>query len=182
MANLLFGRVSPGGKLPFTWPRTVGQVPLVYSHTRSHEPDNQTRRYWDEANSPLFPFGHGLSYGRFEFGNVTVDQPVISTTGTVTVAVDVANRADRQADEVVQLYISQRHGTASRPGRELKGFSRVTLAAGESRTLEFRLGPNERQYWNAAVRDWVIDPSTFDVWVGGDSSASVATTFEVSAE
>ena len=66
MANLLFGDVSPGGKLPFTWPRTVGQVPMVYAHTRSHEPENQWRRYWDEESTPLFPFGHGLSYGRFE--------------------------------------------------------------------------------------------------------------------
>ena len=75
VANLLFGDVSPGGKLPFTWPRTVGQVPMIYSHTRSHEPENQARRYWDEASTPLFPFGYGLSYGRFEYADLTVDQP-----------------------------------------------------------------------------------------------------------
>ena len=91
--------------------------------------------------------------------------------GTVTVSVEVTNTADREADEVVQLYIHQRHGSASRPVRELKGFQRVTLAAGESRTLQFPVGPNERRYWNAAVRDWVTDSSTFDVWVGGDSTA-----------
>jgi beta-glucosidase len=179
VANLLFGDVSPGGKLPFTWPRTVGQVPMVYSHTRSHEPDNQSRRYWDEESTPLFPFGFGLSYGRFEYANLTVSQPAITTGGTVTVSVDVTNTADREADEVVQLYIHQRHGSASRPVRELKGFSRVTLAAGESRTLQFPLGPNERQYWNAAACDWVTDSSTFDVWVGGDSTAQLSTSFEV---
>jgi beta-glucosidase len=178
-ANLLFGDVSPGGKLPFTWPRTAGQVPLVYSHTRSHEPDNQARRYWDEAGSPLFPFGYGLSYGRFEYANLTVDQPFVATNGTATVSVEVTNTGDRDADEVVQLYIHQRHGSASRPVRELKGFSRVTLAAGQSRIIEFPVGPDERQYWNAAVRDWVADSSTFDVWVGGDSTAPLATTFEV---
>ena len=135
VANLLFGDVSPGGKLPFTWPRTVGQVPMTYAHTISHEPENQARRYWDEASTPLFPFGYGLSYGRFTYTNLTVDEPATTTDGTVTVSVEVTNTGDREADEVVQLYLHQRHGTASRPVRELKGFQRVTLAAGESRTL-----------------------------------------------
>ena len=181
-ANLLFGDVSPGGKLPFSWPRTVGQVPMVYAHTRSHEPENQARRYWDEASTPLFPFGYGLSYGRFEYASLTVDEPASTASGTVTVSVDVTNVADREADEVVQLYIGQRHGSASRPVRELKGFRRVTLAAGESRRLQFGVGPNERRYWNAAVRDWVTDSSTFDVWVGGDSTAQLSANFEVTKE
>jgi beta-glucosidase len=182
VANLLFGDVSPGGKLPFTWPRTVGQVPMVYAHTRSHEPENQPRRYWDESSTPLFPFGHGLSYGRFEYADLAVDQPAIVTSGTVTVSVEVTNTADREADEVVQLYLHQRHGAASRPVRELKGFRRITLAAGESRTVQFRVGPKERRYWNAAVRGWVTDSSAFDVWVGADSTAPLATVFEVKAE
>ena len=181
-ANLLFGDVSPGGKLPFSWPRTVGQVPMVYAHTRSHEPENQARRYWDEASTPLFPFGYGLSYGRFEYASLTVDEPAITTSGTVTASVEVTNVGDREADEVVQLYIGQRHGSASRPVRELKGFRRVTLAAGESRRLQFGVGPNERRYWNAAVRDWVTDSSTFDVWVGGDSTAQLSANFEVTKE
>jgi beta-glucosidase len=181
VANLLFGAVSPGGKLPFTWPRTVGQVPMIYSHTRSHEPENQARRYWDEASTPLFPFGHGLSYGRFDYRDLSVDQPTTTTDGTVTVSVEVANTADRPADEVVQLYLHQRYGTASRPVRELKGFQRVTLAAGESRTLQFPVGPAERRYWNSAVRDWVLDAATFDVWVGGDCTAELATSFDVTS-
>jgi beta-glucosidase len=179
VANLLFGEVSPSGKLPFSWPHTVGQVPFIYSHTRSHEPQNQGRRYWDEPSTPLFPFGHGLSYGRFDYRDLSVDQPTTTTDGTVTVSVEVANTADRPADEVVQLYLHQRYGTASRPVRELKGFQRVTLAAGESRTLRFPVGPAERRYWNAAVRDWVLDAATFDVWVGGDCTAELATSFDV---
>jgi beta-glucosidase len=178
-ANLLFGDVSPGGKLPFSWPRTAGQLPMVYAHTRSHDPDNQVQRYWDEASTPLFPFGHGLSYGRFAYANISVDQPSITRMGTVTVVVEVTNTSHREADEVVQLYLHQRAGTASRPVRELKGFARVTLAAGDSRTLQFAVGPNERRYWNAAVRDWVNDLSGFDVWVGGDSGARLSTEFEV---
>ncbi len=178
-ANLLFGDVSPGGKLPFTWPRTVGQVPMVYSHTRSHEPDNQGRRYWDEESTPLFPFGHGLSYGSFSYSNLTVDRDAIAPDEALQVSVEVANTGDREADEVVQLYIHQRYGSSSRPVRELKGFQRISLGAGESRTLQFTLGWAELSYWNAAARDWVLDASTFDVWVGGDSTAELATTFQV---
>jgi beta-glucosidase len=179
VANLLFGEVSPGGKLPFTWPRTVGQVPMVYSHTRSHEPQNQERRYWDEESTPLFPFGHGLSYAEFSYRNLAVDRDAIGPDEGLTVSVDVANTADREADEVVQLYIHQRYGSASRPVRELKGFQRISLGAGESRTLQFTLGRAELSYWNAVARDWVLDASTFDVWVGGDSTAELATMFQV---
>ena len=139
VANLLFGDVSPGGKLPFSWPRTVGQVPMIYAHTRSHEPENQARRYWDEASTPLFPFGHGLSYGRFDYADLTVDQPTTTHRRDghgVGARSPTPRTAD--ADEVVQLYLHQRHGTASRPVRELKGFQRVTLAAGESRTVSFQ--------------------------------------------
>ena len=174
-------RRRPGGKLPFTWPRTVGQVPMIYSHTRSHEPENQARRYWDEESTPLFPFGHGLSYTRFAYGELTVDRDAIAAGDTLTVSVNVTNAGPRQGDEVVQLYIHQRHGSASRPVRELKGFQRVALEAGETRTVRFALGPAELRYWNAASRDWVIDTATFDLWVGGDSTAELATTFEVTA-
>ncbi|HLZ23937.1 MAG TPA: fibronectin type III-like domain-contianing protein [Ktedonobacterales bacterium] len=97
-------------------------------------------------------------------------------------SVEVTNTSDRAADEVVQLYLHQRRGSASRPVRELKGFRRVTLAARESRILQFPIGPNERRYWNGAVRDWVTECSTFDVWVGGDSTAELATAFEVTPE
>jgi beta-glucosidase len=179
VANLLFGGVSPGGKLPFTWPRTVGQVPMIYSHTISHEPDNQGRRYWDEESTPLFPFGHGLSYASFSYSNLSLDHEAIGRDEALTVSVDVTNTGRREADEVVQLYIHQRYGSASRPVRELKGFQRISLAAGESRTLQFPLGRAELSYWNAAARDWVVDAATFDVWVGGDSTAELTTTFQV---
>jgi beta-glucosidase len=176
---LLFGDVSPGGKLPLTWPRTVGQVPMIYSYTRSHEPDNQGRRYWDEESTPLFPFGHGLSYASFSYSNLSLDREAIGPEEALTVSVEVTNTGRREADEVVQLYIHQQYGSASRPVRELKGFQRISLGAGESRTLQFPLGPAELSYWNAATHDWVVDASTFDVWVGGDSTAELATTFQV---
>ncbi len=173
VADLLFGAVSPGGKLPFTWPRTVGQVPMVYSHTRSHEPENQQRRYWDEASTPLFPFGHGLSYGRFTYGDLSV----VENGDRVTVSVEVTNTADREAAEVVQLYLHQRYGSASRPVRELKGFRRVVVPPGSSRTVEFTVGEDERRYWSTTTRDWVLDDAEFDVYVGGDSTAELTATF-----
>jgi beta-glucosidase len=178
-ADLLFGDVAPGGKLPFSWPRTVGQVPMIYSHTVSHEPANQGRRYWDEQSTPLFPFGHGLSYGRFEYTDLTLDRGRIQAGDTVTVSVTVTNVGQRAGVEVAQLYIHQRYGSASRPVQELKGFQRLSLAAGESRTLRFPLGPDELRYWNAATRDWVIDATTVDVFVGGDSTAAQTVSFTI---
>ena len=150
---------------------------MVYTHTMSHEPENQAKRYWDEESTPLFPFGYGLSYGRFAYADLSVDRAELPAGESLTVSVTVRNTGDRDADEVVQLYLHQRHGTAARPVRELKGFSRVQLAAGAEQTVAFTLGSAELRYWNAAVRDFVLDRSTFDVWVGGDSTAELATTF-----
>jgi beta-glucosidase len=181
VANLLLGDVSPGGKLPFSWPRTVGQVPMIYAHTTSHEPEKQTKRYWDEESTPLFPFGFGLSYARFGYSDLALDQQVLEAGESLTASVTVTNTADRDADEVVQLYVHQRHGSASRPVRELKGFRRVHLEAGSSRIVKFTIGPAELRYWNAGVRDFVQDASTFDLWVGGDSTAQLATTFTTTA-
>jgi beta-glucosidase len=179
IANVLFGDVAPGGKLPFSWPRTVGQVPMIYSHTISHDPEKQGQRYWDEESTPLFPFGYGLSYGEIVYGQLDLDRSSVTADESLTVSVEVTNQGSAAADEVVQLYIHQRHGSASRPVRELKGFERISLDAGEARSVRFTLGPAELRYWNAEARDWVQDASTFDVWVGGSSAAELGTTFEV---
>ncbi len=181
-ANLLFGDAVPGGKLPFTWPRDVGQVPLIYAHLTSHDPANAEKRYSNESNAPYYPFGYGLSYSTFAYANLKVDQPRIAPGGSVTVSVDLKNVGARTADEVAELYIHQRSGTAARPVRELKGFQRVTLKPGETRTLQFHLGPDELRYWNAASHDWVIDASTFDVAVGGDSTAKFGASFAVGGQ
>lgn len=177
VANLLLGDVSPGGKLPFSWPRAVGQIPITYAHTTSHEPENQQRRYWDEESTPLYPFGFGLSYARFDYSSLVLDRDVLAAGDSLTASVEVTNVGDRAADEVVQLYLHQRHGSASRPVRELKGFQRVPLLPGETRTVQFRIGPAELRYWNAGARDFTLDASTFDLWVGGDSAAGLGTIF-----
>jgi beta-glucosidase len=179
VANLLFGDAVPGGKLPFSWPRHVGQVPMIYSRLASHEPAKGGERYFNEESTPFYPFGYGLSYSTFAYDKLTLDRPSVAAGGTLTVSVEVRNTGKRKADEVAQLYIHQRHGSAARPIRELKGFQRVTLEPGEARTLKFTLGPDELRYWSAAKKDWVVEASTYDVWVGGDSTAPLTTTFNV---
>lgn len=180
-ANLLFGDAVPGGKLPFTWPRNAGQLPMYYSRLTTHDPRGANSRYWNEPGSPVYPFGHGLSYSTFAYGNLKIDRSPIAAQ-SVTVTVDVRNTGSRTADEVAQLYLHQRSGSAARPVRELKGFSRVTLKPGELRTLRFQLGPEELRYWNAATRDWTIDPSIYDVAIGGSSAVPFGGTFTINSE
>jgi beta-glucosidase len=180
IANLLFGDAVPGGKLPFDWVQNSAQIPFYYSHTLSQDPDKQSQRYWEGKTTPLYPFGYGLSYTSFAYANLKVSQPEIKIGGSVEVSVEAKNTGARAGEEVVQLYLHQQSGGASRPVRELKGFERVSLAAGETKTVRFKLGPEELRYWNAAVRNWIQDAATFDVWVGGDSNAALQTTFKVS--
>lgn len=179
LASVLVGDVSPAARLPFTWPRHVGQVPMVYSHHRTFEPENQGARYFEEESSPLYPFGHGLSYASFEYTDLLADRPAVSVGDSTSVSVSVRNVSDRRADEVVQLYVHQRHGTSSRPVRELKGFQRITLEPGEQRTLAFPIGPDQLRYWSAVTRGFVQDATTIDVWVGADSNADLHATIEV---
>lgn len=182
IANLLFGVAEPQGRLPFTWPRTAGQLPMPYAHTRSHDPQKQNRRYWDEESSPLFPFGFGLGFASFSYSDITVDQDHISRDGTVRISATVTNIADRAGSDVAQLYLHQRYGTSSRPVRLLKGFQRVRLAAGEQTRVQFEVTEAERRYWSAATRDWVTDATVFDVWVGSDVAAELRTEFTVVSE
>lgn len=179
VARLLFGDVSPAGRLPFTWPRSVGQVPLYYGHLTGFQPETQGRRYWDEESTPLYPFGYGLSYATFRYSALTLDKSSMAVGETAVVSVDVSNESPRSADEVVQLYIHQRHGTSSRPVRELKGFQRVTVPGHSTRTVRFPLGPDELRYWSPAKRAWTQDATTIDVWVGGDVNADLAGVLKV---
>ena len=182
VADLLWGDATPGGKLPITWPRSSGQIPIYYARNLTQQPEGGkgfTSRYWDLPTSPLYPFGHGLSYTTFGYSNLRVSKPEMNVGQSVEVSVDVENTGQRSGDEVVQLYIHQRSGSASRPVRELKGFERITLAPREKRTVRFTLGKSELTYWSTAARGWVQEPATFDVWVGGDSNATLTTTFRV---
>jgi beta-glucosidase len=179
VANLLFGDVAPGGKLPFTWPASVSQIPLIYSYYLSHDPPNAEKRYWDTSNAPTYPFGYGLSYSTFAFSNLKLDKTIVAPDEPLAVSVDVKNTGMRAADEVAQLYIHQRYGTSSRPRRELKGFARVTLKPGEVRTMRFVLSAADRTYWSAASHSWTEDETAFDLWVGDSSDATLSASFSV---
>lgn len=179
IANLVFGDAVPGGKLPYAWPRNIGQVPLPYAQLRSFKPEDADKRYWNEMNTPLYPFGHGLSYSSFAYGPPRLSQERVMVGETVEVSVDLTNTGDITADEVAQLYIHQRHGSAARPVRELKGFERVTLEPGQTRTVKFALGPHALRYWSSAHRDWVQDATVIDIAVGGSSEAPFGAALEV---
>jgi beta-glucosidase len=179
VANLLFGDAVPGGKLPITWPRDVGQVPIYYAHNTTQAPENQGKRYWEEESTPLYPFGYGLSYSKFAFSNLKLSRTEIKPGESIDVTVDLENRGATSADEVAQLYIHQQFGNTSRPVRELKGFERITLAAHEKKTIHFSLGNDELTYWSTTTKSWVEEPATFDVWVGADSTAQLHANFNV---
>jgi beta-glucosidase len=182
VADILYGDATPGGKLPVTWPRSTGQIPIYYAHHLTQEPatkKNFTSRYWDIPSSPLYPFGHGLSYTTFSYSNLRVSKPELKVGESTEVLVDVENTGQRAGEEVAQLYIHQRYGSASRPVRELKGFERVTLAPGQKRTVRFTLSKRELTYWSGAAKAWVQEPGVFDLWVGADATASLSTTFRV---
>ena len=179
VASALVGDCSPAGRLPFTWPRHVGQVPMVYNHYRTFQPEHQDKRYWDDESTPLYPFGHGLSYATVTYTNLRLERDAMAIGEATTVSVDLTNTSDRAAEEVAQLYLHQRYGTSTRPVRELKGFQRVALAPRETRTLTFALGPDQLRYWSAVTRCWVQDATTLDVWVGGSSTSELTATLTI---
>jgi beta-glucosidase len=176
VADILFGDANPGGKLPVTFPRKGSHAPLYYARNLTHSPEGAPMynpRYWDGLPTPLYPFGYGLSYTTFSITNLKVAAPQVKVGESVAVTADVTNTGSVAGDEVVQLYIHQRAGSDSRPLRELKGFERLTLKPGETRTVTFQLGPAELSHWSTSAGEWVQDAEAFDIWVGSDSLATL---------
>ena len=175
VADVLFGDFNPGGKLPVTFPRTTGQIPIYYNRKNTGRPPaagtKYTSKYLDVPWTPLYPFGHGLSYTTFAYDNLRLSAPRMRQTDSLTVSVDVANTGDRAGDEVVQLYIQDEVASVTRPLKQLKGFSRITLQPGQRRTVTFSLRSDDLAFYDAAARR-VVEPGFFKVYVG-TSSASV---------
>lgn len=179
IADLLFGDANPGGKLPITWPRSVGQVPIFYARNLTQIPNAPDTRYWDGSSAPLYPFGYGLSYTTFKVDGLKLDSSAVKSGSALTVSVDVQNTGSVAGDEVVQLYTHQRSGSASRPVRELKGFRRITLKPQERQTVTLQLDTHDLGFWSSQTHHWSIEPGLFDLWVGTSSAATDHATFTV---
>jgi beta-glucosidase len=183
IADVLFGDANPGAHLPVSWPRNAGQLPLYYNHNLTQAPETAPdfkSRYWDLPSTPLYPFGYGLSYTKFSYDNLKLSTKQTNANGgKIEVSVDVSNTGSRAGDAVVQLYIHQRAGSASRPVRQLEGFERVALEAGAKKSLHFTLSKDELQFWSPVEKKWVVEPEHFDVWVGGDSTAQLHDEFQL---
>ncbi len=179
VADLLSGKAVPGGHLPFAWPRSVGQIPINYARNLTQIPEDTEHRYWDDSSLPLYPFGYGLSYTSFKIANLKEGASSAHAGATLPISIDVTNTGTSAGDEVIQLYTHQRAGSASRPIRELKGFQRVTLQPGETKTVTLALDTNQLSFWSSQTHRRSIEPGTFDLWVGTDANATEHSTFNV---
>ena len=175
ICDVVFGDVSPSGKLTTTFPKNVGQIPLYYNHLNTGRPLEAGKwfskfrsNYLDIDNDPLYPFGYGLSYTTFRYGDLQLSNNSMNERGKITASVTVTNMGNYDADEIVQMYIRDMVGSVARPVKELKGFERIHLKKGESRTVSFDITAEQLKFYNSAL-NWVCEPGEFEVMVGGNS-------------
>jgi beta-glucosidase len=178
IADILTGAISPGGRLPIGMPRHSGQTPMTYAHVATGRPANadltvDSARYHDTDIGPLFPFGHGLSYAAFDYGPITLGSPEIAATGAQRIGITVTNRGPVPADEVVQLYLCDPVASVARPVKELRGFVRLSLKPGDSRSVTFTLTPDQMAIWHEGR--WLIEPGEIRVMIGSSSEDIRAT-------
>jgi beta-glucosidase len=182
IAQVLFGDYNPAGRLPVSVPRNVGQVPIYYNHKNTGRPpdpaNKYTSKYLDVPWTPLYPFGHGLSYTTFEYREIRLDKSRMTATDSVTVSVRVANTGQRAGDEVVQLYVRDDVGSVTRPVKELRGFQRIRLEPGQEQSVTFTLGPDDLAFLDAEMRR-IVEPGIFTVWAGPSSAQGIEARFEV---
>ena len=183
VADVLFGKVDPGGKLPMSFPRDVGQIPVSYNELptgRPADPGNKyTSKYLDVPNTPQYPFGYGLSYTTFSLSNLHLSAGSISTSGSLTVSADLSNSGTVAGNDVVQLYVHQDGTTILQPVRRLDGFQRVTLAPGRTKTIKFTLGPGNIGFYTNTPGQFVVEPGTVDLYVGDSSVGGLQGQFTV---
>ncbi|UKM64510.1 glycoside hydrolase family 3 C-terminal domain-containing protein [Flavobacteriaceae bacterium GSB9] len=173
VADVLFGDYNPGGRLPITFPKSVGQLPIYYNQKPS-----AIHRYVSESENPLYTFGYGLSYTTFEYSNLKLSSDIIHIDGKIIISVDVKNTGDYDGDEVVQLYINDIYSSVTTPHKTLKGFERIFIKQGETKQVKFELSPAELAIWNRDMQR-VVEPGDFQVMVGGNSVDLVKATFKV---
>ena len=184
IADVLFGDYNPSGKLPMSFPRSVGQIPTYYSHLNTGRPYNAdkpnkyTSRYFDEANGPLYPFGYGLSYTTFSVSDVKMSAPTLQRDGSVTASVQVTNTGKREGATVIQLYLQDVTASLSRPVKMLRGFKKVTLKPGETQTVSFPIDIEALKFWNQQMK-YDAEPGKFNVFIGVDSARVKQGEFEL---
>jgi beta-glucosidase len=198
IADLLFGIESPSGKLPATFPRMVGQIPIYYSQKNTGKPPSRdnvvhiddidtfapqtslgmSAFHLDTCFTPLFAFGHGLSYASFEYGNIRTSTREIELGETVTVSAELTNRGDVAADEVAQIYVRDLVASITRPVKELKGFRRIRLEPGETATVAFDLHTDDLAFYGRDMQ-LTVEPGEFHVWIGGSSETELRTDFRI---
>ena len=184
IADVLFGDYNPSGKLPMSFPRSVGQIPVYYNHLNTGRPYNADRpnkytsRYFDEANGALFPFGFGLSYTTFSVSDVSLSAPTMTRDGKLAASVTVNNTGKREGAIAVQMYLQDVTASMSRPVKELKAFKKVTLKPGESQTVSFPIDVNALKFWNAQMK-YDAEPGKFRVYIGEDSARVKQAEFEL---
>ena len=182
VADVLFGDVSPGGKLPISLPRAVGQVPVYYGHKPSGGRSQWKGDYADLSTKPLFPFGHGLSYTRFEYANLELSAARVAASGAIDIRVDVTNTGSRAGEEVAQLYLHDAVASVTRPVKQLAGFQRIALAAGKTRRLTFHLDMSQLAFYDRQM-EFVVEPGSIEVMVGSSSQDTrLLGSFEISGE
>jgi beta-glucosidase len=173
IVNVLFGTYNPSGKLTATFPRNVGQIPIYYNAKNTGRPydaaQKYTSKYLDVPNSPLYPFGHGLSYTTFTYSDVQLSKTSMASNETITATVTVTNSGNYDGEETVQLYIQDVVGTSTRPLKELKGFQKIFLGKGESKKVTFTISVNDLKYYNSDMK-YVAEPGEFRVHIGTSSS------------
>ena len=187
IADVLFGDYGPSARLPASFPRRSGQQPYYYAHKATGRPNPEGKledykaRFRGITNTALYPFGHGLTYGKIEYSDLVLSTPAMGTRGEIAFSARITNRGTRAAEEVVQLYIHDRVASITRPVRELKAFRKVKLAPGQSEVVRFVLRPTDLAFYGVANKP-VIERGTFDVWIAPSSEADgVHGTFELTA-
>lgn len=184
VADVLFGDYNPSGKLTATWPRNVGQIPIYYGvrHTGRPQPTEEFEKfrsnYLDVPNSPLLPFGYGLSYTEFEYSDVKVDDESLSEGGEITISATITNTGEVAGEEIVQLYTSDKVRSITPPVKELKGFEKISLEPGESKTVEFKITTEDLKFYNSDL-EYVFEPGEFEFFVAGSSDHEMTGSFTV---
>ena len=182
VAQVLYGDYNPSGKLPMSFPRSVGQIPIYYNYKNTGRPGPKKEIFWshynDEVNTPLYPFGYGLSYTSFEYSNIKIDNKNLIPGETLNVSVDLKNTGNYSGKEVVQLYIKDRFASVTRPVRELKGFEMVMLSPGETKTINFEISESLLKFYTAN-ETWESESGFFDIFIGTNSNANLQESFEL---